>query len=216
MVTKNNVHISNAVLKKNKISSNRDYYEQNELITSTRKNKLKLDDTDTALLRLLLNNAAMPAAEISKMLSKQGIVMTERGTRKRIIALEKSGIIKSHTVVIDDSFAGRNINRLILVKFKNTKDFVSRLEKYKKYIHDSPYCTFAMRIRGDLDWIHYKSFPTKSIADREDDVFRELFGDIMQEYRSYDAEVIKQNFFQMLNEDSVSSYLSKIGANDYA
>ncbi len=203
------------VLKKNNSLSKLNYSEHNELIVRTRKNKSKLDSTDMALLRVLLNDASMPAAEISKKLSKHGIDITERGTRKRIIALEKHGIIKSHTVVIDDSFAGRNINRIILVKFKNTKDFVRRLEKYKKYLNDSPYCTFAIRIRGDLDWLHYKSFPTKNIADKEDDVFRELFGDVMQEYRSYDAEVIKQNFFQILDENSISSYLNKINPDDY-
>ncbi|MBI5377535.1 MAG: hypothetical protein HZA82_02825 [Thaumarchaeota archaeon] len=203
------------VPKKNNASHKLNFSEPIKLKGRTGKNKSKLDSTDIALLQVLLHNASMPAAEISKKLSKQGIDITERGTRKRIIALEKYGIIKSHTILIDDSFAGRNVNRIILVKFKNTKDFVHRLEKYKKYLNASPYCTFAIRIRGDLDWLHYKSFPTKHIADREDDVFRELFGDVMQEYRSYDAEVIKQNFFNLLDEDSVSSYLNKINPNDY-
>lgn len=215
MNIKNNDINEVIVPKKNNMPSKLNFYEHDKLITGTRKNKSKLDSTDMALLSVLLNDASMPAAEISKKLSKQGIDITERGTRKRIIALEKHGIIKSHTIVIDDSFAGRNINRIILVKFKNTKDFVHKLEKYKKYLNASPYCTFAIRIRGDLDWLHYKSFPTKDIADREDDVFRELFGDVMQEYRSYDAEVIKQNFFQILDEHSISSYLNKINPDDY-
>jgi DNA-binding Lrp family transcriptional regulator len=184
--------------------------EPERLLNNRRKNGIGLDSTDLALLRILSADSTLTAAKIAKMLKAQKIQMTERGIRKRIASLEKHGIIKSHTIVIDDSVAGKNTLRIILVKFKNTTDFVQRLEKYKQYIADSPYCTFAVRIRGDLDWLHYKCFPTKELADAEDDIFRSVFGDIMQEYRSYDAEIIKSDFGQILDIDSIRQHLDKI------
>lgn len=184
--------------------------ELERLLTDRRKNRFRLDSTDLALLRILASDSTLTAAKIAKMLKAQKIQMTERGIRKRIASLEKHGIIKSRTIVVDDGVAGKNILRIILVKFKNTQDFVQRLEKYKQYIADSPYCTFAVRIRGDLDWLHYKCFPTKELADAEDDLFRSVFGDIMQEYRSYDAEIIKNDFGQILDADFIRQYLEKI------
>lgn len=179
------------------------------LLNKVRRNKTRLDSTDVALLKILSADSMLTASEISKKLKAQKIQMTERGIRKRITTLQKHGIIKSHTILIDDSFAGRTIRRIILVKFKNTQNFVQRLEKYKQYLEESPYCTFAVRIRGDLDWLHYKCFPTKELADHEDDIFRSIFGDIMQEYRSYDAEIMKSDFSQILEEDTVQRYIEK-------
>ena len=169
-----------------------------------------MDKTDSAILKVLSQNSLMPASELAKTLKKDKILLTERGIRKRIVSLQKDGVIKKNTVLIDDEFAGRNVKRLILVKFSNVKNFSQRLDEYKKYVSSSPYCTFAVRIRGDFDWLHYKCFPTKDLADREDDIFRSIFGDLMQEYRSYDAEVMKNNFDNILEIGTITDHLDKV------
>lgn len=166
-----------------------------------------LDDVDCVILGELLKDANVPAKKIVSELKQRRIEMTERGVRKRIKRLRDFGIIKGNTIIIDDNQGGKNVARMVLVKFRNTKDLLTRMEDYKKYLKESPFCIFACRIRGDLDWLHLKCFPTKELADMEDDLFRTTFGDIMKEYRSYDAEMVKSNFNSILTAEIVKRYL---------
>lgn len=183
--------------------------EQIKNLNVIKRNKKKLDRTDLAILRLLIDDSMLSASNIGQKLRKQRIVMTERGIRKRIRSLQKSDVIKGFTIKIDDEVSGQKINRLILVKLRATTNFIKRLREYRKYLVESPYCVFAIKVRGDLDWIHYKCFPSKELADLEDDVFRANFGDMMEEYRSYDTEVIKHDFNNIIDSDSVQTYLRK-------
>jgi len=168
-----------------------------------------LDNTDSTIIKVLIQNSALPARQISEFLKKSKIYITERAVRKRISGLLKDGVIKNHTIIVDDSASGKNINRLILVKFRNALNFLKRLEEYKKYVSEAPYCIFAMRVRGEFDWMHFKCFPTKELADMEDDIFRAYFGDIMEEYRAYDAEKIKTEFNTIIDPIDVQNYIQR-------
>lgn len=118
-------------------------------------------------------------------------------------------MITKFVPILDDSASGKKIKRIILVQFQHSNNFLKRLEEYKQYLADAPMCTFAVKVRGDLDWIHYKCFPNKEIADFEDDVFRQSFGDIIKNYHSYDAEIMKDNFNGIVDNNEVRKHLLK-------
>lgn len=172
-----------------------------------------LDKTDSEILRLLSNDATLSAPFISAKLKKKKISLTPRAIRKRITALEKNKVITKFVPILDDDASGKKIKRVILVQFQHSSNFLKRLEEYKQYLDDAPQCTFAIRIRGDLDWIHYKCFPNKEIADFEDDVFRQSFGDIIKNYHSYDAEIMKDNFNGIVDGDEIRKHLLKYADN---
>ena len=172
-----------------------------------------LDQTDSEILQLLSNDATLSAPFISAKLKKKKISLTSRAIRKRITTLEKNNIIKKFVPILDDDASGKKIKRVILVQFQHSNNFLRRLEEYKQYLNDAPQCTFAIRVRGDFDWIHYKCFPNKEIADLEDDVFRQSFGDIIKNYHSYDAEIMKDNFNGMVDSDEVQKHLLKYADN---
>lgn len=168
-----------------------------------------LDRTDVAILKILSNDASLTAREISRRLERQKIVMTERGVRKRISALRMDKIIKKTTILMVDDVAGRRVKRVVLVKFRNIRHLAKRLDDYLRYVEEAPYCTLAMKTRGDLDWMHYKCFPSKLLADHEDIIFRSIFGDIMEEYRQYDVETIKSDHMTIIDQEEIEAYLKK-------
>ena len=168
-----------------------------------------MDSIDSEILKILVDDGLMSAPNISKMLKEKKISLTSRAVRKRIIALQKNKIVSSFTPIINDEASGKAVKRMVLVQFQHTPNFLKRLEEYIQYLDESPQCTFAVKVRGDLDWIHYKCFPNKEIADFEDDVFRQTFGDILKDYHSYDAEVIKNNFNSFVDESEIKDHLFK-------
>lgn len=172
-----------------------------------------LDKADLEILRLLSNDATLSAQYISTKLKKKKISLTPRAIRKRITTLEKNKVITKFVPIIEDNAGGKTIKRIILVQFQHSNNFLKRLEDYKQYLDEAPQCTFAVRVRGDLDWIHYKCFPNKEIADIEDDVFRQSFGDIIRSYHSYDAEIMKDNFNGVIDGKEIQKHLLKYSDN---
>lgn len=45
---------------------------------------------------------------------------------------------------------------------------------------------FSGRTRGGYDWIAHQAFLSEEMADEGSDIFRNLFGDILQTYEAYD------------------------------
>ena len=45
---------------------------------------------------------------------------------------------------------------------------------------------FSGRTRGGYDWITHQAFLSEEMADEGSDIFRNLFGDIIQTYEVYD------------------------------
>lgn len=179
-------------------------------IISKKRNKRKVDSTDSSILKILTKNGILPASEISKLLRRKKTIMTERGVRKRIKSMENHGIIKGSTILIDDDVSGKVIRRIVLVKFRNIPNFKKRIEEYNDHVLKAPYCIFAIKLRTDFDWMHYKCFPNMELAEEEDIMFRSSFGDLINEYRSYDATVVKNDFNTFLDAKEVEEYLQKI------
>jgi DNA-binding Lrp family transcriptional regulator len=168
-----------------------------------------MDNADLLILKELVNDCTISAKVLAKKLNGERIDLSERAVRKRVKRLYDNGIIKAFTILLDPDIAGKKNLRLVLVRFRNAKNFIQRLNDYKKYIANSPYCICAVRIRGDLDWAHLKTFSNKELADEEEDIFRSMFGDIIEDYRSYDAEMFKDRTNVILTDQEIRNYLLK-------
>jgi Lrp/AsnC family leucine-responsive transcriptional regulator len=57
---------------------------------------------------------------------------------------------------------------------------------------------FSGRTRGGYDWITCQAFLSEEMADEESDIFRNLFGDIIQTYEVYDFIPAKEASFHSL------------------
>jgi DNA-binding Lrp family transcriptional regulator len=132
--------------------------------------------------------------------------MSERGVGKRIARLEKLGIIHGYTTMVDLNQVNMPILRLITVKFTSPKDFVTRLEEMKQYLTNAPYCDFSARTNGNIDWIELKFFNNHEQAQQEEDLYRAWFGDIMEDYRSYDLDIHKMGW-QLFDEDDFNRFI---------
>ena len=170
------------------------------------KKEIKIDVIDRQILNLLIANARDSTRTIVKKLEGLGIKMSERGIGKRISRLEKLGIIHGYTTMVDLKQVNMPILRLITVKFTSPKDFVTRLEQMKQYLSDAPYCDFSARTNGNIDWIELKFFNNHEQAQQEEDLYRAWFGDIMEDYRSFDLDIHKMGW-QLFDEDDFNRFI---------
>ncbi len=170
------------------------------------KKEIKIDTIDRQILKLLIANARDSTRTIVKKLEGLGVEMSERGVAKRIERLEKLRIIHGYTTMVDLKLVNMPILRLITVKFTSPKDFVSRLEQMKQYLSDAPYCDFSARTNGNIDWIELKFFNNHQQAQQEEDLYRAWFGDIMEDYRSFDLDIHKMGW-QLFDEDDFNRFI---------
>lgn len=170
------------------------------------KKEIKIDAVDRQILNLLIANARDSTRTIVKKLEGLGIEMSERGVGKRISRLEKLGIIHGYTTMVDLNQVNMPILRLITVKFTSPKDFVARLEEMKQYLSNAPYCDFSARTNGNIDWIELKFFNNHEQAQQEEDLYRAWFGDIMEDYRSFDLDIHKMGW-QLFDEDDFNRFI---------
>ena len=170
------------------------------------KKEIKIDAIDRQILKLLIANARDSTRKIVKKLEDLGTEMSERGVGKRIARLEKLGIIHGYTTMVDLNQVNMPILRLITVKFTSPKDFVTRLEEMKQYLINAPYCDFSARTNGNIDWIELKFFNNHEQAQQEEDLYRAWFGDIMEDYRSFDLDIHKMGW-QLFDEDDFNRFI---------
>jgi len=170
------------------------------------KKEIKIDKIDRQILNLLIANARDSTRTIVKKLAGIGTEMSERGVGKRIARLEKLGIIHGYTTTVDLNQVNMPILRLITVKFTSPKDFVTRLDEMKQYLTSAPFCDFSARTNGNIDWIELKFFNNHEQAQKEEDLYRAWFGDIMEDYRSYDLDIHKMGW-QLFNEEDFERFI---------
>ena len=170
------------------------------------KKEIKIDALDRQILNLLIENARDSTRTIVKKLKGMGTEMSERGVGKRIARLEKLGIIHGYTTTVDLNQVNMSILRLITVKFTSPKDFVTRLDEMKQYLTSAPYCDFSARTNGSIDWIELKFFNNHQQAQQEEDLYRAWFGDIMEDYRSYDLDIHKMGW-QLFDEADFNRFI---------
>jgi DNA-binding Lrp family transcriptional regulator len=148
---------------------------------------LMVDDVDELILSTLSKDSKQHTKEISDFLKDHGCSISE-----------KDGVITGYTISIDTKKIKRRVIRVALVTFKTSQHLRSRIECLKKYLADAPFIIFSGRTRGGYDWISVQAFITEETADEESDIYRNLFGDIIQSYAVYDFVSIKEPSFHSL------------------
>lgn len=147
---------------------------------------LMLDNIDELILSALSKNSRQDSKEIWDFLRDYGYNPTEEEIGSRITRLEAEEIITGYTISVDTTKIRRRMIRVVLVTFRTSQHLPRRLEGLKKYLADAPFVLYSGRTRGGYDLICIQAFPSEEMADEESDIYRNLFGDIIQSYEVYD------------------------------
>lgn len=145
-----------------------------------------VDDIDELILSSLSKNSRQDAKEMWDFLRGHGHNLTEEEIESRITKLEEERVITGYTISVDMKKIRRRTMRVVLVTFKTAQHLPKRVEGLKKYLADAPFVVFSGRTRGGYDWITVQVFLSEEMADEECDMYRNLFGDIIQSYEVYD------------------------------
>lgn len=156
------------------------------------------DKIDELILSTLSKNSKQDVREIWDFLRGFGFNLTEDEIESRITRMEEDGIITGYTISVNTKKIPRRVIRVVLVTFRTSQHLPKRIEGLKKYLADAPFVLFSGRTRGGYDWICVQSFPSEEIADEESDIYRNLFGDIIQSYEVYDFIPLKDPSFHSL------------------
>jgi DNA-binding Lrp family transcriptional regulator len=151
-----------------------------------------LDTIDEIILSALSKNAKQDIQEIEEYLKEYGYNLSLEEIYSKIKALEDEKVISGYTISINIKKVKHKIIRVVLVTFRSSQHLRSRIEGLKKYLEDAPFVFFSGRTRGGYDWITVQIFPSLEIADEESDIYRNLFGDIIQTYGVYDFSPTKE------------------------
>ena len=168
-----------------------------------------IDELDRKILNLLISNGRQSSRTITKKLADEGIKISERGLGKRIARLEREKIITGYTAIVDMKKVNMAIPRLVTVKLSSPKNFVQRLEDMREYLKDAPFCDFSARSNGNFDWIELKFFNSIEQANMEADLYRTWFGDIIEDYQSYDLDVYKFGW-QLFEEKDFHMFIQQM------
>lgn len=145
-----------------------------------------VDKIDEIIISGLSHNSKQSTFELWDFLKGFGHNIPHEEIESRISVLESTGVIKNYTITVDSKKIPGRIIRVDLVTFRTSQALPKRLEGLKKYLNDAPFVVFSGRTRGGYDWITVKSFLSSEMADQENDIYRNLFGDIIQIYEVYD------------------------------
>jgi len=145
-----------------------------------------VDRIDELIISALSQNSRQGTFELWDFLKGFGHNVPEEEIESRKKVLEEDGIIKRYTISVDSKKLPGRVIRVDLVTFRTSQALPKRLEGLKKYLNDAPFVIFTGKTRGGYDWITIKSFLSSEMADEESDIYRNLFGDIIQTYEVYD------------------------------
>ena len=145
-----------------------------------------MDKIDELIISTLSQDSKQSTFEIWDFLKKFEIHLSEKEIESRISRLESEQVIKGHTIKVDAKKIPHKVIRVDLVTFRTSQSLPKRTEDLKKYLNDAPFVLFSGKTRGGYDWITIKSFLSNDMADEENDIYRNLFGDIIQIYEVYD------------------------------
>jgi len=154
-----------------------------------------LDAVDEIILSALSKNSKQDLHEMGDYLKDYGYNLSPEEIDSRIKRLEDEKIITGCTICIDTKKVKHKTIRVVLITFRPSQHLTSRIEGLKKYLEDAPFVLFSGRTRGGYDWITIQVFSSIEIADEESDIYRNLFGDIIQTYEVYDFFPMKEPKF---------------------
>lgn len=145
-----------------------------------------LDAIDELILSALSINAKQDLNEIRDYLNDYGYNLNLGEIDTRIKTLEDEKVISSYTISIDTHKVKQRLMRVVLVTFRSSQHLTSRMKVLKKFSDDAPFVLFSGRTRGGYDWITILLSSSTENADEESDIYRNLFGDIIQDFEIYD------------------------------
>ena len=152
--------------------------------------KVKIDDTDRKILRLLGDDGRMPLVEIANKLK-----ISADSARIRIKKLENSGIIQNYVLVLDNSKIGQSDYK-VMFKTQNMaeerkKDFFSFCKSQPNiWFFDIALGIFDLEINAEVEDItKFREIISE---------IKEKFSDIIKEYYILNMwKVYKFNFYPM-------------------
>jgi DNA-binding Lrp family transcriptional regulator len=145
-----------------------------------------LDAIDELILSALSKNAKQDLNEIRDYLNDYGYNLNTGEIDTRIKTLENEKVISGYTISIDANKVKHKLIRVVLVTFRSSQHLTTRMKVLKKFSDDAPFVLFSGRTRGGYDWITILLSSSLDNADEESDVYRNLFGDIIQDFEIYD------------------------------
>ena len=147
---------------------------------------MMVDKIDELILSALSQDARQSHFEIWDYLRGFGQSISEEEIESRIKVMEKSGVISGYTISIDNRKIPGRVVHVDLVRFRSSQALSKRLVGLRKYMADAPFVVFSGKTLGGYDWMTVKSFLTREMAYEESEIYRNLFGDILQTYEVYD------------------------------
>lgn len=103
-----------------------------------------LDTTDIKILNYLTNNARMNSSEIAEKVSLSISAVIER-----IKKLEKNGVIKRYTLILDNATLGKDVSAMMFVNMDNPR-FNAGFENLVKSHSQITECHY---LAGDYDYL---------------------------------------------------------------
>lgn len=145
-----------------------------------------VDTVDQLILSALTQDARQSTFELWDYLRGHGRNISHEEIESRIKVLEEKGIISGYTISIDARKIPGRVIHIDLVQFRSSQALPKRLKGFKEYHRQAPFVVFSGKTLGGYDWMTIKSFINKEMAYEEHDIYRNLFGDILQTYEVYD------------------------------
>ena len=103
-----------------------------------------MDTMDNKILACLKKNSRIKASEISKE-----IHLSVSAVLERIHKMEKSGIIKNFTIVVDEVKLGNETSALMEVSLDHPKYY----DSFTKSVMENKNIVFCYRLTGDFDFM---------------------------------------------------------------
>lgn len=166
---------------------------------------ISFDEIDRMILSILGKNSRISSLQICNKLREMGYEITDRTIRQRLNKLEKRDIILGYSTILNPSIASSKVNRIILVKFKFTKDFETILGRLNKYTEESFFCIYSSHIlSGDYDWICHFVFDSNEQYELERHNFLSQFADIISDFRTYESKMIKVHPYTLFEDHEIA------------
>lgn len=107
---------------------------------------LKLDKTDIRLLREIQRDSSQSQRSLA-----DNIGLSQNACWRRVKALEDSGVIKQHTVILDRDQLGAGL--VVFVMIRTTHHSSEWLATFSKHVSGMPEIVDFFRISGEYDYL---------------------------------------------------------------
>lgn len=113
-------------------------------IRMEREGVITIDELDIKILRLLKENAKIPASEISNQIN-----LSVSAVGERLKKLEKSGVVKQYTTILNPNLLKKDLTALMFISLERPQ--VS--EAFLKYVKQEEEIMDCYYLAGDYDYM---------------------------------------------------------------